>query len=410
MVQERFDIIIAGGSFAGLALARALRLALGVTIRLAIIDRTEKNEAPPPDARAFALSAGTKHMLDQLGVWNDLAPEAQPVDAIDITDTSLSAAVRPVLLSYDNHLPNGEPATYVLPAHLLERALLTAITTDTSIAFRAPAEMTGFTADDHGVTVAMNDGTSLAASLLIGAEGRRSPSRDDAGLKTIGWRYGQVALVTTIAHQIPHKGRAIQHFLPAGPFALLPLTGNRCCITWSEEATEARRILALDDAGFLSEIEERVAGRLGALTLAGPRQSWPLDLTLARSYVAPRYALIGDAAHGVHPIAGQGVNLAFRDVAALAETVAEAARLGLDIGSLDTLKQYERWRRFDNTVSAATFDGLNHLFSNDSDLLRAVRDFGLSAVDRSPMLKRYFVSEAAGMAGDVPRLLKGEPV
>lgn len=410
MAQERFDIIIAGGSFAGLALARALRLALGATTRLAIIDRTEKKQAPATDARAFALSVGTKHMLEQLGVWNDLAPEAQPVDAIDITDTSLSAAVRPVLLSYDNHLPNGEPATYILPAFLLERALLTAVTTDTSITFRAPAEMTSFTANDYGVTIAINDGTSFDASLLIGAEGRRSPSRDAAGLKTIGWRYGQVALVTTIAHQIPHKGRAIQHFLPAGPFALLPLTGNRCCLTWSEEADEARRILALDDAGFLSEIEERVAGRLGTLTLAGPRQSWPLDLTLARSYVAPRYALIGDAAHGVHPIAGQGVNLAFRDVAALTETIAEAARLGLDIGSLDTLKQYERWRRFDNTVSAATFDGLNHLFSNDSDLLRAVRDFGLSAVDRSPMLKRYFVSEAAGMAGDVPRLLKGEPV
>jgi len=234
--------------------------------------------------------------------------------------------------------------------------------------------------------------------------------REAAGIKIIGWNYAQTGIVTTVRHDRPHQGRAVQHFLPAGPFAILPLTGNRACITWTEDAREAARILALDDAGFVAEVEKRFGGKLGAIALDGPRQSWPLELHLARRYVGPRFALVGDAAHGVHPLAGQGLNLAFRDVAALTEVVVEAVRLGFDAGDAQALTRYERWRRFDSAISAATFDGINRLFANDATLLRSAREVGLGVVDRIPALKRFFVSEAAGLTGNVPRLLKGEAV
>lgn len=407
---RRFDIVISGASFAGLALARALLATLGGDIRIAIVDRAPRKETPPArDARAFALSAGARRMLDTLGIWPAVADQAQAVSEIEITDSSLDAGIRPVLLKYDNHVEqDGEPASHIVPATALERALYDAVASDPGLTLIAPAEIASFADAGHAMTITLGDGTALAAPLLVGAEGRRSASREAAHIKTVGWRYGQTAIVTTIRHDRPHGGRAIQHFLPAGPFAILPLPSNRCCLTWTEDADEARRILALDDAGFLAEVETRVAGRLGALEVVGPRQSWPLEMHLARAYVAPRFALIGDAAHGVHPIAGQGVNLAFRDVAALAEIVVDSLRLGLDPGSLEALGRYERWRRFDSFVSAATFDGLNKLFSNDWLLIRAARDFGLGLVDRLPGLKRRLVAEAAGLTGDLPRLFKSE--
>ena len=233
-------------------------------------------------------------------------------------------------------------------------------------------------------------------------------SRAPFGIKSVRWGYDQTGIVTIVAHERPHGGRAVQHFLPAGPFAILPLTGNRSCITWSEDAGEAARILALDDAAFLDEVDLRFGGRLGGIQLAGPRQSWPLELHLARSYAAPRLAVIGDAAHSVHPIAGQGLNLGLRDSAALVEVIADAARLGLDIGSAAVLERYEQWRRFDSTVSAIAFDGLNRLFSSDNAMLRAARDAGLGLVDRSPVLKQAFVKEASGLSGELPKLLRGE--
>ena len=413
----RYDVVISGASFAGLALARALVTAFGDEIRIAIVDLKPPRIAPPSatdDARAFALSAGARRMLQTLGIWEDLAPVSQPVTEIQITDSSLDAGVRPILLTYDNHLEPGEAAaaretaSHIVPASALERALSAAVASTASIDVIAPAGIAHFTDNGASISVTLDDGRELTAQLLVGAEGRRSPSRDRARIKTVGWEHGQTAIVTTIAHERPHEGRAIQHFLPAGPFAILPLPDNRACLTWTEDATEAQRILALDDAGFLAEVETRVAGRLGTLALAGPRQSWPLATHLTRAYVAPRFALVGDAAHGVHPIAGQGVNLAFRDVAALAEIVADSLRLGLDPGSLEALGRYERWRRFDSAMSAAAFDGLNRLFSNDWLLLRAARDFGLGLVDRLPEVKHRLVTEAAGLTGDLPRLFKAE--
>lgn len=407
---SRYDVVISGASFAGLALACGLAQALGPDFKIAVIDREAPGAPKAPDARSYALSAASKHLLDALGVWSDVAADAQAVATIEITDSSLEAGVRPVLLTYDNATSSGEPATYILPHDKLLQSLLTAAQRLPSIAILAPAEARDFAVSETGVRVDLADGRQVECALLVAAEGRRSRLREAAGIDVVGWDYPQSGIVTTVRHERPHEARAVQHFLPSGPFAILPLPGNRACITWTEDRQEARRILALDDAGFLAEIARRFGGKLGAVALDGPRQSWPLSMHLARRYVGPRFALIGDSAHGVHPLAGQGLNLAFRDVAALVEVVSEAVRLGFDAGNAEALSRYERWRRFDSMVSTATFDGLNRLFAHDSTLLRSGRELGLGIVDRAPVLKRFFVGEAAGLTGELPRLLRGEPV
>ncbi len=412
-LEERFDVIISGASYAGLALACALGTSLGGSLRIALVDRTPPQCAEGSDVRAFALSASSRRMLEVLGLWPRLAERAQAVTEIEITDSSLEAGVRPVLLTYANRLADGEPASWIVPGDVLLAALIDTVAADPSVALLAPAEVTGFSTTAAGVELELASGERLHARLLVAADGRRSRLRDAAGIKIIAWNDGQTGIVTTVAHDRPHGGRAVQHFLPGGPFALLPLKmpdgrESRSCVTWSEATAEATRVLALGDAAFLAEVDKRAGGRLGAITLAGLRQTWPLEMHLARSYVAPYFALVGDAAHGVHPIAGQGLNLGLRDVAALTEVVADAMRVGLAPGDHEALLRYERWRRFDSAVSTAAFDGLNHLFSNDAALVRALRDFGLGLVDRMPGLKRFFVAEAAGETGERPRLLKGE--
>ena len=407
----RFDVAISGASFAGLALACGLSQTLGSGLKIALFDRiAELGSARPADSRAFALSAASKRMLDVLGVWPAIADEAQAVTSIEITDSSLDAGVRPVLLTYDNVDSTGEPATFIVSNAVLLRALRAKLAEAPLVRFIAPAEAIGFATAETEVRVQLAGGAEIAAALLVAAEGRASPLREAAGIKVVGWSYPQTGIVATVRHDRPHGGRAVQHFLPSGPFAILPLTGNRSCITWTEDAGEAARILALDEAGFLAEVGKRFGGKRGDIALDGPRQSWPLEMHLARRYVGPRFALAGDAAHGVHPLAGQGLNLAFRDVAALIESIAEGVRLGFDAGDAQTLARYERWRRFDSAVSAATFDGLNRLFASDATLLRSAREVGLGIVDRLPTLKRFFVSEAAGLTGELPRLLKGEAV
>ncbi len=398
-----------------MALACALSQALGGQARIVLLDRTPQGSAgaaPVTDPRASALSAASRHVLSRLGIWSDVADEAQPVTAIEITDSPLEAGLRPVLLTYDNHLAaTGEPASHILPNAILLHALSRAVLRAPGVTLRAPAEIVGLSQRGGGLaTLQLSDGREIAASVIVAADGRQSPVREAAGIRCVGWRYAQTGIVTTVAHERPHGGVAVQHFLPAGPFAILPLTGDRSCITWSEAAAEAERILARDDAGFLDEVDRRFGGRLGDIRLAGPRRSWPLDMHLARRFIAPRVALIGDAAHGVHPIAGQGLNLALRDVAALAECIVESLRLGLDAGDAMALERYERWRRLDATLSTATFDTLNRLFSNDLGLLRSAREAGLGLVDRIPALKRLLVEEAAGLTGELPRLVRGEPI
>jgi 2-octaprenyl-6-methoxyphenol hydroxylase len=413
---DTYDAIVVGGGAIGLALALALAEALGPAGRIGVVDPAAGGEAQeaagPVDIRASALSAASKRLLDALGVWAAVAPHAEPVAAVDITDASLGDAFRPILISYDNTVKGGEPATYILENERLRAALLAGLARRSGIA-RIGGTVAGWEVAAERGLVRLADGRRLRAPLVTAADGRGSALRAAAGIGVVSWRYRQVGIVTTVAHEKPHRSRAVQHFLPAGPFAILPLRsldGNRSSITWTEDESWGRALVQLDDAAFLEETERRFGYRLGRIRLAGPRAAWPLEMHLARALAADRLALVGDAAHLVHPIAGQGLNLGLRDVAALAEVVADTARLGLDIGSGVALERYERWRRTDSAMSAAAFDGLNRLFSSDFAPLRTARDAGLRLVDRLPGLKQLLVAEAAGLTGEVPRLLRGEPV
>ena len=411
----KFDIIISGASFAGLALALGLSRAAKGGLQIAIVDKRLQDQGPDSekdqgqaatDQRAFALAAGSVYLLSALSVWDEFRSDAQPVETIKITDSALEAGVRPVLLTYDNHLENGDPASYIVPASKLLDALKARLSEDDAIAKVACGDIAALDQGPSRATITLNNGAALSAPLVIAADGAASKLRDLAGIKVVRWTHDQQGIVTTIGHSKPHNATAIQHFLPGGPFAILPLTGDRSCITWSEDEEVARRMLALSDEAFLAEIDKRVGGKLGILALEGERQSWPLATHMARSFIAPRLAVVGDAAHGVHPLAGQGLNLGFRDVAALVDVVIDAAGLGLDIGASNVLERYERWRRYDSTISAAAFDGLNRLFSKDWTLLRSAREVGLGSVDRIETIKAFFVKEAAGQSGEVPRLMQ----
>jgi 2-octaprenyl-6-methoxyphenol hydroxylase len=402
-----FDVAIGGGGTVGLALACALADALGAGVRIALVDRGALSAAGGRDIRASALSATSKRLLATLDIWPAIADAAQPVTAIDITDSRLSDAIRPILLSYDNKLAAEEPASYIVENERLRQALVAAAAARPAIALMGCSPIDSFAADPHGVSIRLANAT-LRAPLLVGADGRASRLRDDAGIKILRWSYPQTGIVTTVGHSKPHHGRALQHFLPSGPFAILPLTHNRSCITWTEASAGAQELLALEDEGFRAELHRRFDYRLGEIVALGARAAWPLDMHLARALVAERFALIGDAARVVHPIAGQGLNLGLRDVAALTEVIADAARLGLDTGAQLVLERYERWRRLDSALSAATYDALNRLFSNDWTLLRTARDFGLAVLDQLPALKQFLVAEAAGVTGELPKLLRGE--
>ena len=408
--EEKFDIVVAGGSYAGLAFVRGLVQALGSDLRIAIVDRVRGPAAAPADGRAFAIWAGAKAVLEGLGVWQAIAGEAEAMTSIEISDSALQDGMRPTRLTYDAHTPDGQPAAYMVPAATLSAALYQSIANEPSVVWIAPAEADGLVLTERAAEVRLRDERTISAALCIAADGRNSKLREAAGIKTVGWAYDQVGIVATVQFSEPHGGVAIQHFLPGGPFAILPLKNNRACITWSAEAREAARVLALDDRGFLAELDRRIGGRFGSIELVGRPQSWPLDIKLPRRLIARRFALIGDAAHGVHPIAGQGVNLALRDAAALIEVLADAARLGLDLGDGTHLERYQRWRRFDSMMSATVYDGLNRLFNVDSIVLRAGRGAALGVLDRLGSVKRMIIAEASGISGDVPKLVRGSAV
>ena len=404
MSDARADVVIAGGGFAGLALALALRQGLGDSFNVVVADPAFAADARP-DLRASAIAAAARRMFEALGVWDAVAQDAQPILDMVVTDSKLKDAVRPVFLTFAGEVEPGEPF-----AHMIENAPLNAALAakarDAGIELRATA-VAGF--EQHGprITVWLGDG-GVSASLLVAADGARSRVREQAGIATHGWNYGQSAIVTTVAHERPHNGRAEEHFLPAGPFAILPLTGNRSSLVWTETDAEAARIIALPEDGFHIELERRFGLHLGDIRAVGAKRAYPLGLFIARSFVSDRIALVGDAAHVIHPIAGQGLNMGLRDIAALAEAIVDAARLGLDIGGADVLERYQRWRRFDTMAMGVATDGLNRLFSNESDVLRLMRDVGLGLVDRMPALKSFFIREAAGVTGEVPKLLRGE--
>ncbi|MEZ0282038.1 FAD-dependent monooxygenase [Methyloceanibacter sp.] len=402
-----YDVIIAGGGFVGMSLALALGGAAPKGFRVALVD-AEPAESTKSDARALALSAASKGLLSVLGIWPALAGNAEAITTIEITDSSLDAKRRPHLLGFDDDLKPGESGAYMIENEDFIRGLSSAVLRAPAIEMLAPDSVTSFAATPFAIEARLASGGRLGAKLLIAADGKRSRLRERAGIKCVGWSYPQLGIVTTVAHAKPHHGKAVQHFLPGGPFAMLPLKGNRCSIVWTEDKTMGEAIMASDESVFLAELAKRFGTRLCEIALAGPRQSFPLDFQVARSFVGERLALVGDAAHAVHPLAGQGLNIGLRDVAALTEIVVEGARLGMDVGASALLERYERWRRFDSAFSATVMDGLNRLFSNDNAPLRALRDLGLGIVDNAPRLKRAPVREAAGVSGTLPRLLKGE--
>jgi 2-octaprenyl-6-methoxyphenol hydroxylase len=404
-MARQIDMLIGGGGFAGLALAVALREALGEDFAVAVADPALRN-AKSKDPRATAIAAAARRLFESIGAWQSVEADAQPMLDMLVTDSKLDDAVRPSFLTFEGEVEPGEAF-----AHMIENRLLVDALVDKAKEIGVgllPTAVTSFANVQNAVDVTLSNGDTVRAKLLVGADGARSNIREQAGIATYGWDYGQSAIVTTVGHERPHNGRAEEHFLPAGPFAILPLTGNRVSIVWTERTQDAERIVALPDQEFHLELEKRFGLHLGDIEVIGPRHAFPLGLYTARSFVAERLALIGDAAHIIHPIAGQGLNMGLRDVAALAEVVADAARLGLDIGGPDVLERYQRWRRFDTAMMSVATDGLNRLFSNHSDVLRLVRDMGLGLVDRMPPLKRMFIREAAGFTGEVPKLLRGE--
>src|SRR5215467_13354881 len=403
--HPRADVIIGGAGFAGLALAIALRQGLGDPFVVAVIDPTLA-QPQSKDPRASAIAAAARRLFEAIEVWDVVAPNAQPILDMVVTDSKLDDAVRPTFLTFDGEVEQGEPFAHMVENRHLVDALV-AKAKELGVELR-PGAVAGFENAGGTVDVALADGTAMSARLLVGADGARSLIRERAGIATHGWNYDQSAIVTTVAHERGHDGRAEEHFLPAGPFAILPLTGKRCSIVWTETAGDAERIVALPDNNFHDELEKRFGLQLGELKVIGPRRAFPLALFTARTFIGERLVLVGDAAHIIHPIAGQGLNMGLRDVAALAEAIADAARLGLDPGGAGVLDRYQQWRRFDTMAMGVATDGLNRLFSNRSDALRIMRDVGLGLVDRVPALKELFIREAAGLTGDVPKLLKGE--
>jgi len=411
--ETRADVLIVGGGMVGLTLAAALGEA---GLDVVLVDRADPRRLLDAafDGRTSAIAHGSKRALEAIGLWPLLAPDAEP-----ILDIRVSDGASPLFLHYDHREVGDAPLGYIIENRAIRRALFLRAGGLDSVTLKAPMTIAGLETTAGAVGAALGDGTHVRAALVVGADGPRSWLRRQAGIALAEWRYRQTGIVCTMAHERPHRGIAHERFLPAGPFAVLPMTDDesvapgtlgrfRSSIVWTEREDLAPAMLALDDDAFSEELAERFGDHYGQVRVAGPRWSYPLALHHAESYIAPRLALVGDAAHLIHPIAGQGLNLGLRDVAALAEALVDAARLGLDIGAPDVLARYQRWRRFDNTVLIAATDGLNRLFSNDVPAVRLARDLGLGAVNRVPPLKRFFMRHAMGVVGDLPRLLRGE--
>jgi 2-octaprenyl-6-methoxyphenol hydroxylase len=399
------SIVIGGGAFAGLALALALRQGLGPDVPVVVADPAFSLR-PSRDPRATAIVAACRRLFEALGAWEQVASQAQPILDMVVTDSKLEDATRPVFLTFAGNVEPGEPFAHMVENRHLIDVLIARAEAD-GIDLRA-ATVTSFASRPEGVDVTLADGSVIAASLLVAADGARSKLRERAGIATYGWDYDQSGIVVTVGHERDHQGRAEEHFLPAGPFAILPLTGRRSSLVWTEKRDEAARIVTLSDDEFHGELERRFGLHLGEAKALDRPRAFPLGYFVARSFIGERLALVGDAAHVIHPIAGQGLNLGLKDVAALAEVIVDAARLGIDLGQADVLDRYQRWRRFDTMAMGLATNSLNLLFSNHSTLLRTVRDIGLGLVDRAPPLKNMFIRQAAGLSGQVPRLLKGE--
>ncbi|MEX0286057.1 MAG: UbiH/UbiF/VisC/COQ6 family ubiquinone biosynthesis hydroxylase [Paracoccaceae bacterium] len=407
-MNTRTDIVIVGGGLAGPALALCLaRAGLSSSVVDAQPEATMRDGGF--DGRSYALALTAQRLLDAIGVWDQVEDNAQPILDIKVSDGHAGTGPSPFVLHFDHAEIEEGPMGYMVEDRYLRRALLDAVAASPLIEVRNNARVV---AQDIGssVVVTLEDGSQIEAAVLVGADGGSSGTAMRAGVKYIGWPYGQTALVCAIAHELPHQGIAQQMFMPEGPLAILPLTGNRSSIVWTERSTRAEEINALPAEDYLQVLRPRFGGFLGDIELAGDRFTYPLRISVADSFVADRVALVGDAAHKVHPIAGQGLNAGFRDIAALAEVLADARRRGEDIGSELVLGRYESWRRFDVQTLAFSTNAFNRLFSNDNPLLRIGRDLGLGITNALPSVRRTLMREAAGLTGDVPRLMRGLPL
>jgi 2-octaprenyl-6-methoxyphenol hydroxylase len=403
------DIVIVGGGLNGPALALALaHTGLRVTLIDALDVKLRKNAAF--DGRSYALALTSTRLLAAIGVWDGIADHAQPMLEIKVTDGRAGDGPSPMFMHFDHAEIEEGPMGYMVEDRHLRRHLLDSVKNAQDVTQMNGETVIGQQVDATGITLSLASGKTLRARLAVGADGRGTGTGRRAGIKRIEWAYGQTALVCAIEHEKPHHGIAHQFFMPPGPLAILPLTGNRSSIVWSETAKNAAAIDALPDEAYLDVLRPRFGDFLGEIKLAGGRYTYPLSLSLALNMVAPRVALVGDAAHGVHPIAGQGLNAGLRDVAALAEVLADALRRGEDIGSDAALARYQEWRRFDNVTLALATDSFNRLFSNDNPLIRIARDIGMAAINALPGLRRGFIREAAGLTGDLPRLMQGKPL
>lgn len=399
------EVLIVGGGMVGMTLAVALA---GAGIDVVVLDR--ESAAAHMDAafdgRTSAIAWGSAQVLSGIGLWQAMVPDAEPIREIRVSDgPSL------LFLHYRHEEVADHPLGYIVENRNTRRVLFETLATLKKAKLLAPTQLASLARDGGKACAILEDGRAIEAQLVVSAEGRNARLRKEAGITATEWSYPQTGIVCTIHHEKPHRGVAHERFLPAGPLAVLPMTGgHRSSIVWTEHGRLAPALLALDDDAFSAELQRRFGPYLGKLRIEGRRWSYPLALLHATRYVDERLVLIGDAAHAIHPIAGQGLNLGLRDVAALAEILVDAHRLGLDLGSGDLLQHYQRWRRFDNTALMVVTDVLNRLFSNDVPLIRAVRDLGIGIVNELPPLRRLFMRHAMGVVGELPRLTRGEPL
>ena len=406
-MADRFDIVVVGGGLVGSTLALAMARH-GLEVALVDPVAAERRADPEFDGRAYAVAPGPANLLRAIGIWEEVEERAQPVRHITVEDRS-PGPMPPAALHFDPAEGEQPVLGWILEDRWLRQALLGALADAPEIDHRSPAAPSAVRLGPVGAEVALGPDT-LRAAAVIACDGRRSATARAAGIRYLSWDYAQTGLVCAIEHDRPHEGEAHQAFFAGGPFAQLPLPGNRSSIVWSERRERAEEVTAMDDAAYAEEVADRLAGRLGEIRLAGRRWTYPLGLSLATSYARPRFAVCGDAAHGVHPIAGQGLNIGLRDIAALTEVLVEAARRGEDIGAADVLRRYERWRRFDATAMTLGMDGLSRLFSTGAGPVQALRNAGLRMVSQLAPARRFFMAEAAGLSGDVPRLLTGQPI
>ena len=404
-MEHDCDIAIVGGGLNGPALALA---AAQVGLRVIVLDATSHKPRKNAkfDGRAYALALASKRLMAAVGVWENVAQDAEPMLNIRVSDGHAGVGASPFFMDFDHAELEEGPMGYMVEDRHLRYALQAAMQTSPLIEYRLATRVTGQSTGPEGVTLSLANNQKITTRLLVGADGRQSGTAVRAGITYTGWQYGQTALVCAVEHDRPHGGVAHQFFMPAGPMAVLPLSARRSTVVWSEKTDSAAVIKTLDDAAFLDVLRPRFGDFLGDIALTGGRFSYPLGMMIAKSYIAPNVALIGDAAHGVHPIAGQGLNAGLRDVAALIQVLSEAKQRGEDFASQPVLARYQLWRRFDATALAVATDGFNRLFSNDNPILRLGRDLGMGMLNAMPKVRRGILREAAGLTGDLPDLMR----